>query len=137
MTLSQVAGLADLQQKFMSGALNLEDSSAEDEDNLSSSSSSSSSADEKAILKRNALNDLTKTGACSRLQLRTAFRAKIYQIAGPVGLVELNEDFKQLSQHGVLKAETLLSSFDKDFYNLDRQILKFKELPTLSRQLFE
>ena len=105
--------LAKLKKQYESGAM-LNQGSSDDE--------SSSSTDEEI---ENRLNKIAQqdSSKCGKMQLRTAFRAKIYQLAGPVGLVELNEDFKQLSQHGLLQAETLLSNFDSDFYDLQRQIL--------------
>ena len=49
--------------------------------------------------------------------------------------MELNEDFKLSQQQGLLLAEQLLQSFDGDFYNISRDILKFEDLNLMSSQL--
>ena len=77
-------------------------SSSDDEDDDSSSNSSNEEINDRI----NKIAQKLENGG--RLALRTAFRAKIYQISGPVSLVELNEDFKLSQQQGLLLAEQLL-----------------------------
>ena len=77
-------------------------SSSDEEDDDSSSNSSNEEINDRI----NKIAQKLENGG--RLALRTAFRAKIYQISGPVSLVELNEDFKLSQQQGLLLAEQLL-----------------------------
>ena len=65
-----------------------------DQGESDSSNSTSSDSDSAFDERINKIESKLGTAVDSRLKLRTAFRAKIYQISGPVALVELNEDFK-------------------------------------------
>ena len=86
-------GMLQLQENLQGG------SSSDDEDDDSSSNSSNEEINDRI----NKIAQKLENGG--RLALRTAFRAKIYQISGPVSLVELNEDFKLSQQQGLLLAE--------------------------------
>ena len=71
------------------------------------------------------------------VKMSTAFRVMILDRANPVALVGLHEESGQLTCNNLTKAANLLTCYDKDFYNISRQILEFSEVPQLSRQLFE
>lgn len=61
----------------------------------SGESSDASSTDEEVNEKlKNLSNTETESShQTGKVVLQTAFRAKIYELSGPIGLVELNEDF--------------------------------------------
>ena len=64
-------------------------------EDYSGESSDASSTDEEVNEKlKNLSNAATEAShSTGKVVLQTAFRAKIYELSGPIGLVELNEDF--------------------------------------------
>ena len=99
------------------------------------SDSSELDEDDEMIAKK--IQDIAERAENQKMKLGTALRVAIYDKASPVTLVELHESQNMQSQHKLIVAENLLQNFHKDFYNIQRQIVNFCELPQISHQLYK
>ena len=100
-----------------------------DEDQDFSSESSSDNSDDEVNEK---LRTISKSAENQMIKISTAFRVMVLDRADPIALVGLHEEQIQQTQHTLIKAANLLTCYEKDFYDIKRQILEFMEVPQMS-----